>query len=193
MNFMSTDTTNDVTEVIARPVMRAEALALTGCRKGEVVSLTWPEVDLKTRQLRLASTKEGYSLRPLGRSAADLLGGVPRHETSETVFASGPKGRPYVGLPKAWERIAKRAKLEGITLHTLRHSFATTANTLGCSEPTIAAMLGHSRGTMTSRYVHVVDATLLAAADRVAGAIAHALDGGDPATVVKIGSRRGSG
>ena len=29
MNFMSTDTTNDVTEVIARPVMRAEALALT--------------------------------------------------------------------------------------------------------------------------------------------------------------------
>ena len=92
-----------------------------------------------------------------------------------------------------WERVNAKAKLKDVTLHTLRHSFATTANTLGCSEPTIAAMLGHSRGTMTSRYIHRVDATLLAAADRVAGAIAHALDGGDPATVVKIGSRRGSG
>ena len=67
-------------------------------------------------------------------------------------------GAPYRGLPRAWDRIAERAGFEDITLHTLRHSFATTANMLGCSEPTIAAMLGHSRGTMTSRYVHHVDA-----------------------------------
>jgi hypothetical protein len=51
-------------------------------------------------------------------------------------------------------------------------------------------MLGHSRGTMTSRYVHIVDDALLAAADRVSGAIAHAMAGGRPATVVKLGSRR---
>jgi hypothetical protein len=63
------------------------------------------------------------------------------------------------------------------------------ANELGFSEPTIAAMLGHSRGTMTSRYVHVVDETLLAAADRVSGAIAHALAGGKPAKVFKLGDR----
>jgi hypothetical protein len=43
---------------------------------------------------------------------------------------------------------------------------------------------------MTSRYVHVVDVTLLAAADRVAGAIARALDGAKPAKVVKLGDRR---
>jgi integrase len=72
---------------------------------------------------------------------------------------------------------------------TLSPLFATTANTLGFSEPTIAAMLGHSRGTMTSRYVHVVDDTLLAAADRVSGAIAHALAGGKPAKVVKLGDQ----
>ena len=168
-------------------------LAMTGCRRGEVVGLTWREVDLDQRLLRLATTKEGYSLRPLGQAAADLLGNLARHDKSDAVFATGEHGKTFSGVQRSWERIAKRAKLEGITLHTLRHSFATTANTLGCSEPTIAAMLGHSRGTMTSRYIHRVDATLLAAADRVAGAIAHALDGGDPATVVKIGSRRGSG
>ena len=106
------------------------------------------------------------------------------------MILSGPDGKPYAGLRRAWERIIKRTNLKGVILHTLRHSFATTANTLGFSEPTIAAMLGHSRGTMTSRYVHVVDDTLLAAADRVAGAIAHALAGGKPAKVDKIGGAR---
>lgn len=165
-------------------------LALTGCRRGEVISLTWPEVDLEARQFRLANTKEGYSVRPLGQSAVDLLKGLPRHAESETVIASGEDGTPYVGLPKAWERIAARAKLKGVTLHTLRHSFATTANALGLSEPTIAAMLGHSRGSMTSHYIHHVDATLLAAADRVTAAIAHALAGGKSAKVHKIGDRQ---
>jgi integrase len=165
-------------------------LALTGCRRSEVVQLTWPEVDLKARQLRLASTKEGYSVRPLGQAAVDLLESVPRHAQSQTVIASGAEGAPYVGLGVAWRRIVKRSKLKGVSLHTLRHSFATTANTLGCSEPTIAAMLGHSRGTMTSRYVHVVDATLSAAADRVSAAIAHAMNGGKSSKLVNIGDPR---
>jgi integrase len=167
-------------------VAAVRALALTGCRRGEIVSLRWPEVDLTNRQVRLSATKEGYSIRPLGRPAVELLAEQPRNH--ETVFPSGRKGMIY--LRDAWDRLINRAKLPGVTLHTLRHSFATTANTLGCSEPTIAAMLGHSRGTMTSRYVHVVDATLLAAADRVAGAIAHAMAGGTPAKVHKIDGER---
>ena len=166
-------------------------LALTGCRRGEVMSLTWSEVDLEGRQLRLANTKEGYSVRPLGQPAADLLASIPRPAEADTVILSGRDGEQYSGFRRASERIIKRTNLKGVILHTLRHSFATTANTLGYSEPTIAAMLGHSRGTMTSRYVHVVDATLLAAADRVSNAIAHAMDGGMPAKVAKKSDGRG--
>jgi len=169
-------------------VAAVRALALTGCRRGEIVSLRWPEVDLQSRQLRLSATKEGYSIRPLGRPAVELLAEQPRNH--ETVFPSGRKGTIY--LRDAWDRLINRAKLTGVTLHTLRHSFATTANTLGCSEPTIAAMLGHSRGTMTSRYVHVVDDTLLAAADRVSGAIARALAGEAPAEIHRSGRRDSS-
>jgi integrase len=170
-------------------LLAVRLLALTGCRRGEVLSLTWSEVDLESRQLRLANTKEGYSIRPLGQPAADLIERLSRPTERAALIVGGPKGTSYSKLPSAWGHIVERAKLKGVTLHTLRHSFATTANTLGCSEPTIAAMLGHSRGTMTSRYVHVVDDTLLAAADRVSGAIAHAMAGGKPATVTKIGSR----
>jgi integrase len=171
-------------------IRAVQLLALTGWRRGEVVSLTWPEVDIEARQVRLASTKEGYSVRPLGKAAVDLLESFPRHPKSETVIASGPAGTPYVGIGGAWNRILKRSKLKDVSLHTLRHSFATTANMLGCSEPTIAALLGHSRGTTTSRYVHVVDDTLLAAADRVSSAIARALAGEKPAKIHQLGDRR---
>jgi integrase len=177
----------------ARVVGAIRALALTGCRRGEVVGLRLSEIDLDARQLRLTSTKEGYSLRPLGEAAARelrrLVEKLDRPEGSDAAFV-GKEGKPFSGLQRGWERIAKRAKLdEGITLHTLRHSFATTANTLGYSEATIAAMLGHSRGTVTSRYVHVVDDALLAAADRVSGAIARAMAGEKDATVTRIGTR----
>jgi integrase len=164
-------------------------LALTGCRRGEILGLRWSEVDLDTQQLRLNATKEGYSLRPLGRAAVDLVRTWIRHPESDALFATGDGRTIYQGLPRVWERIVKRAKLSDVTLHTLRHSFATTANTLGCSEPTIAAMLGHSRGTVTSRYVHVVDATLVAASDRVSGVINAALAGRSAATVVDLSGR----
>jgi integrase len=67
--------------------------------------------------------------------------------------------------------LVQRAKLQGVTPHTLRHSFASVAGDLGFTESTIAAMLGHSAGSITSRYIHHLDTVLVAAADKVAKAI----------------------
>ena len=53
----------------------------------------------------------------------------------------------------------------------LRHSFASVAGDLGYTEPTIAALLGHAAGSVTSGYVHYLDSVLIAAADRVAAEI----------------------
>ena len=131
------------------------------------------------------TTSERYD-EQLGKAAADVLRALPHHRKGQAVFGTGDDGAPYQGLPKAWERIAKRAKLRGVTLHTLRHSFATTANTMGLSEAAIAGMLGHARGSVTARYAHNVDEVLLTAADRVAAAIAHALAGRRSAEVVKL-------
>jgi integrase len=165
-------------------------LALTGCRRSEVRGLSWPKVELDNHQLRLRESKEGYSLRPLGQPAVDLLQRLPRHPTGKAVFAVGERGGPYMELPRAWDRIAERAKFTDFTMHTLRHSFATWANALGCSEPTIAALLGHSKGSVTAKYIHVVDPVLLAAADRVSTAIARAMDDEKPATVESLDEHR---
>jgi integrase len=73
------------------------------------------------------------------------------------------------GFPKFWARIAKLGGLPpSVTPHTLRHSFASVADDLGYSEPTIAALVGHKGRSMTSRYIHSADAVLLTAADAVA-------------------------
>ena len=150
-------------------------LALTGCRRGEIINLRWDEVDEAKGCFRLRDTKEGASIRPVGKAAFAVLSKVRPDRSVGYVFPSTIEKKQFVGFPKEWISIFKNSALSDITPHVLRHSFASTANDLGFSEPTIAAMLGHSRGTVTSRYVHHVDAILVHAADVVASHISSAI------------------
>jgi Phage integrase family len=52
-----------------------------------------------------------------------------------------------------------------VTPHVLRHSFASIANDLGFTEVTIAALVGHAKGSVTSKYIHTLDTALIMAAD----------------------------
>jgi integrase len=89
------------------------------------------------------------------------------------------------GFPKLWARIAKLATLpEDVTPHILRHSFASIAADLGFSELTIAALIGHKKASVTSKYAHHADAVLLQAADAVSDRIAEFLGDAQPAGAV---------
>jgi integrase len=142
-------------------------LALTGCRLGEIVGLRWSEVDEAGGCFRLLDTKEGESVRPIGRAAFEILTGIGRLTDDVFVFSAIRGDGPFGGMRGAWNRIVKRAKLPGVTPHTLRHSFASVAADQGYADTTIATLLGHSLGSVTSRYIHRVDSVLVAAADRV--------------------------
>jgi len=162
-------------------------IALTGARRGEIVNLMWLECDLPSRLLALADTKTGASIRPIGEPAIDLLCAIKaRRAPGDFVFpAERQDDAPFGGLPKAWNRIVTcadlsaddRAALAGLTPHGLRHGFATIADGLGLTIPTVAALLGHSAGGITAGYVQRVDAVLSAAADRVSGEISRMLVG----------------
>jgi integrase len=163
-------------------------LALTGCRRGEIERLRWSEVDIAGQCLRLRETKEGRSIRPLGKAAVELISTLPKDD--EFVFPSRAKGKPFAGLPKVWRRVMRGTKLAQLTPHGLRHAYASVASDLGYAEPTIAALLGHATGTTTSRYIHHLDAALIGAADSVCAQIASALDGkGASAEVVQLRRR----
>lgn len=152
-------------------VAAVKFLALTGWRRGEMLALKWSEVDLVTRTARLEDTKTGASLRPLSRAACDVL--RPLQRFGERVFpASVGVDKPMRGFHKIWLRVAARAGLASdVTPHVLRHSYASIAADLGFSELTIAALLGHKKASVTSRYAHHADAVLLQAADAVADRI----------------------
>lgn len=135
-------------------------LALTGWRRSEASLLRWEEVNLERRTATLGDTKTGFSIRPLSKAACDTLGPA---KSSGLVFI--PARGETLALQTHWEKLKLPA---GITLHTLRHSFASLAADLGYSEPTIGALLGHKSTTITARYVHFADAVLVAAADAVA-------------------------
>ena len=168
----------------------ARFLALTGWRKGEALALKWSDLDLARRTARLPDTKTGLSVRPLSHAAIDVLRGLPQM-TGELVFPATRGNGRMTGLPKLWARIAKLGKLPlDVTLHVLRHSFASLAADLGYSEPTIAALVGHQGHSVTSRYVHSADAVLLAAADAVADRTAELMGDARPETdVVRLRGR----
>jgi len=161
-------------------------LALTGWRSGEVLGLRWAELDLGRHTTKLGDTKTGASMRPLSHAACEVLRRLAR--SGDLVFAATRGSGRMLGFPKLWARIAKLGKLPAdVTPHTLRHSFASLANDLGYSEPTIASLIGHRGHSITSRYIHSADPLLLAAADAVANHTAELMgDGRRDAHVIPI-------
>lgn len=149
-------------------------LLLSGCRRMEALSLPVRWVDRAASCIRFEDTKSGAQIRPIGASAFDALDQSTSRNGWVLPAARG-KGH-FVGLPKVLDRLCGRAKLEGVTLHVLRHSFAATAAEMGFSELTIAGLLGHTVPGVTARYAHVPDSALALAATRVSAKIAAALD-----------------
>jgi integrase len=159
---------------------------VSGFRRNEVLALRVG--NLIQGGIDLSDSKSGPQVRPIGKAAMDILSGQRAQtegEPASWLFPAERGAGHFVGLPKVLSRLCKTAKLDGVTIHTLRHTFASIAGELGFSELVIAGLLGHSAGSVTSGYVHL-DRALVTAADRVAEAIARALDGDDTATIYPL-------
>jgi site-specific recombinase XerD len=158
-------------------------LLLTGCRRMEALTLQWSTVDRQNRCLRFRDTKSGAQIRPVGRAALDLLASFEPKTAKpiDYVFPGASKQGNFIGLPRVWARTCKRAGIEDVSIHGLRHWFASVATAMGYSELVIAGLLGHRVKGVTARYATAPDSALLAAADAVASSIANHLDDGTQA------------
>lgn len=154
-------------------------LLLSGCRRMEALTLQWGTVDRQNRCLRFRDTKSGAQIRPVGRAALDRLASFEPKDAkpADYVFPGASKQGHFIGLPRVWARLCKRADIRNVSIHGLRHWFASAATAMGYSELVIAGLLGHRVKGVTARYATAPDSALLAAADAVARKIAEHMDG----------------
>ena len=152
-------------------------IALTGCRRSEIIGLMWAEVDTEASCLRLAGSKEGASVRPIGLPVVEFMETRRRQKVGSYVFPGYGDDNAFGSFPNHWEQLFRKSPLSDVTPHVLRHSFASIANDLGFTEVTIAALVGHAKGSVTSRYIHTLDTALIMAADTISGYIQGLLDG----------------
>lgn len=150
-------------------------MLLTGFRRMEVLTLERAWIDAEAPCVRFPRTKSGAQIRAIGQSALNLLVSQSGDPKTPFVFPSEVGNGHFVGAVRVLQRLCQTAKLEDVTPHVLRHTFASVAGDMGFSELTIAGLLGHTGRSVTQRYVHL-DKALVMAADKVAEEIERALD-----------------
>lgn len=142
-------------------------LLLTGCRLNEVLTLKWEYVDHKNKCLHLPDSKTGKKTIYLSPFALSLIEKFSRSVQGQFIIQGKKEGLHLINLQKPWRRIRKKANLDNVRLHDLRHTFASVAAANGLSLPIIGALLGHKQPQTTARYAHLVGQPLLEASEKI--------------------------
>ena len=164
--------------VVERPSRVAQAdiirlLFYTGCRSGEIRNLNWDEV--RDNTLELGDSKTGPRRVYLNSEARAIIERQPRSGSPHVFPSPLDPSRPLAETLPLWYRVRKRAGIEDVRLHDLRHNFASWAVMRGVPLPTVARLLGHRQVSMTLRYAHVHDKDVEMAAERVGKIITNIL------------------
>ena len=152
----------------ARRAMNTIRLTVvTGCRKGEALTAKWTDFDFA----RGVWTKPSHHTKqkrvehvPLNEQALALLESLPRD--GEYLFPGRRKGAHLSDLKGPWAKLSDLAKLSGVRVHDLRHSFASHLVSSGVSLPIVGKLLGHTQPQTTARYAHLADNPLREASNR---------------------------
>ena len=146
-------------------------LALTGCRRSEILDLMWDDVDRTAGELRLRDAKAGPRMVPLTAPVKRVLEEVPRSPDNSWVIPSRYGKNRLGNLSYYWGAVREQAGLDDVRIHDLRHSYASRALALGESLSAIGRLLGHRHVVSTARYAHLMRDAEKAAAARVGESI----------------------
>ncbi|MBR2909416.1 MAG: site-specific integrase [Clostridia bacterium] len=147
----------------------------TGIRIGELLALTWEDIDFKNGYMNInktlhqtlidgkfkividtPKTKNSCRIIPIPRPLLQLLKNAKKKSTSQYIITT--KENKMVGTrsyQKTFERILKNLNIPYKNFHALRHTFATRALEFGIDVKTVAELLGHKNPMVTlQRYAH---------------------------------------
>lgn len=147
----------------------------TGLRIGELLALTWEDVDMKSgliavnkachdkiekngtaRIVELPKTPSSKRIIPVPKQLLPVLRQLKKTGKCETVISS-PEGKPIAirSYQRSFSLFLKKLGIAHKGFHSLRHTFATRALECGMDVKTLSEILGHKNAAITlNRYVH---------------------------------------
>lgn len=181
-----------------------EFMLQTGLRTGEMIGLTWDNVDFDNRTIRIDRSMEfrysigewmigppksasGYRTIPMTQKVYDILqykyAERELRKVSDERFANivflNRNGQPLKNssYDTYIYRVADKAGIDRLSMHTLRHTFATRCIEAGMKPKTLQQILGHSNiGITMNLYVHITEEEKELEMARVAEALNNVLD-----------------
>ena len=176
-------------------------LAMTGCRRGEALGLTWPDLDIENGRVAIRralvpidgtlretepKTKRGRRLIALdGETVAVLREQAARQLQEQQALGEGwiDSGRVFTAedgaqlhperISALFRRLAAAAALPPIPLHGLRHTYASLALAKGINAAIVSRRLGHATVAFTlDIYSHVLPQVDAEAAELIAAFVA---------------------
>lgn len=136
----------------------------TGMRKQEILHLRWSDVDLRTKVIHVGTQMEDDGSPatkskktrtiPMNAILTRTLKGLRMRKIGEHVFADG-NGQPFGDIKKGYNAAVRRAEIEDLHFHDLRHTFASHLVMSGVGVKVLQELLGHSSLEMTMRYAHL--------------------------------------
>lgn len=133
----------------------------TGARKNEIMSLRWPDVNLKLGHITLHDTKNGERRTiPLQGHALELVKELSKVRSLQTdlLFPSRRNKKKPLEIQNIWNDAITTAGIKDFRFHDLRHSAASYLAMNGASLAEIAEVLGHKTLQMVKRYAHLSEA-----------------------------------
>lgn len=178
------------TKVDPYAVAAIRLLILTGCRLREILNLRWEQVNFERGVMLLPDTKTGWKPVLLGAPALQVLDRLVRVKDCPYVIPGQKPGTPRSDLKRPWDAIRRRAGLNDVRIHDVRHTFASFGASGGIGLTIVGRLLGHKDIKTTNRYSHLADDPLRRAADSVGNALAAAMGEDKPAKVIGLKRRR---
>lgn len=124
---------------------------LTGMRRGEIMNLTWANVDLNQGLIYITQSKSGKPREiPIAAKLHNVLVNMKPMEPIDKVF-----NVPDITLRRHFEQLLKAAGISGFRFHDLRHTFASHFIMKTGNLPALQKILGHASPMMTQRYAHL--------------------------------------
>lgn len=148
------------------PAAIVEFLAMTGARRSEALSAEWNH--LHGNRLVLPDSKSGPRTIWLAKPVLDVLARLQRSENQQYIFGSEARSVVSSRLTSFWLKLRREHKLPRMRVHDLRHGFASEVIKLGHGLRTAGRLLGHVDFKTTLGYVHLDEAPLRRASERVA-------------------------